>query len=66
MTEERKHAILFAATILAARKLNASGIKPWGIHVAITDAIDNANLILEKIDERWPAGPETTSSSLKE
>ena len=66
MTEERKHAALLAATILAARKLNESGIKQWGIHVAITQAIDKANLILEKIDERWPAGQETTSSSLKE
>jgi hypothetical protein len=29
MTEERKHGILFAATILAARKLNDVGITPW-------------------------------------
>jgi hypothetical protein len=54
MTEERKHAILFTATILAARKLNESGIKPWGIHVTIMDAIDKAKLILEEIDQRWP------------
>ena len=47
-----------AATILAARKLNESGIKPWGIHVAITDAIDKAEHILKKIDERWPTGSE--------
>ena len=55
MTEERKHAILFSATILGARKLKESGIKPWLIRVTITDAIDKAKLILEKIDERWPA-----------
>ena len=59
MTEERKHAILFAATILAARKLNDSGSTPWAIHCTITDAIEKANRILEKIEERWPsnAGP---------
>ena len=28
MDEQRKHAILFAATILAARKLNELGTKP--------------------------------------
>ncbi len=39
MDEQRKRAILFAATILAARKLNESGIKPWRIEVAISDAI---------------------------
>jgi hypothetical protein len=55
MTEERKHAILFAATILAARKLNDHGSAPWAIQVAITDAIEKANRILEKIDERWPS-----------
>ena len=54
MDEQRKYAILFAATILAARKLNESGIKPWAIHIAITDAISKAELILAKIDERWP------------
>jgi len=54
MNEQRKFAILFAATILAARKLNDPDIKSWGIQVAITDAIGKAQSILEKIDERWP------------
>ena len=54
MEEQRKYAILFAATILAARKLNDSGSTPWAMQVAITDAIEKANHILEKIDERWP------------
>lgn len=54
MDEQRKYAILFAATILAARKLNESGSTPWAIHVAITDAVEKASRILEKIDERWP------------
>ena len=55
MTEERKHAILFAATILAARKLNDSESKPWAIECAIHDAIQKAAHILEKIDAKWPA-----------
>ena len=54
MDEQRKYAILFAATILAARKLNESANTPWGIRAVITDAIDKARLILERIDERWP------------
>jgi hypothetical protein len=54
MDEQRKYAILFAATILAAGKLNDPEIKPWAREYAITDAIDKANHILEKIDERWP------------
>lgn len=57
MTEERKHAILFAATILAVRKLNETDIKPWGREVVISDAIEKANQILEKIDEKWPPAP---------
>jgi hypothetical protein len=62
MTEERKYAILFAATILAARKLSDVGITPWARECAITDAIEKASHILEKIDARWPAlekGPES-------
>jgi hypothetical protein len=54
MDEQRKYAILFAATILAARKLNDPETKPWGIECAIHDAIGKAERILEKIDERWP------------
>ncbi|HKW35859.1 MAG TPA: hypothetical protein VJN92_22830 [Candidatus Acidoferrum sp.] len=54
MTEERKHAILFAATILAARKLNEIGTKPCPAReCAISDAISNAELMLKRIDERW-------------
>jgi len=43
MTDERKHAILFAATILAARKLSDVEATPWSRECAITDAIENAN-----------------------
>jgi len=56
MEEQRKYAILFAATILAARrKLNDIGSTPWAIESAIHDAIGKAERILAKIDERWPS-----------
>jgi hypothetical protein len=55
MDEQRKYAILFAATILAARKLHEIGDKPCPAReCAIADAVENAKRILEKIDERWP------------
>ena len=55
MDEQRKYAILFAATILAARKLNEIGVKSCPAReCAIADAIINAELILKRIDERWP------------
>jgi hypothetical protein len=53
MDEQRKYAIPFAATALAARKLNDPETKPWGIECAISDAIGKAECILQKIDERW-------------
>ncbi len=62
MTEERKHAILFATTLLCARKIidlidtNASermGKKHW-LSVFENDAIDQVVQIMDKIDERWP------------
>ena len=57
MDEQRKYAILFAATILAARKLNEMGVKPRPAReCAIADAVENAKRNLEKIDERWPSG----------
>ena len=58
MSEERKFAILFAATLLAARKL--IDLDPYKPNMAkgffVDRAIDDAVFILEKIDERWPAG----------
>jgi hypothetical protein len=54
MDEQRKYAVLFAATILAARKLNEIGVKSCPAReCAISDAISNAHLILKRIDERW-------------
>jgi hypothetical protein len=57
MTEERKFAILFAATILAARKLiDMDPNKPNMAKGFFVDhAIDDAAFILERIDVRWPA-----------
>ncbi|HVS87498.1 MAG TPA: hypothetical protein VHF01_04665 [Candidatus Acidoferrum sp.] len=56
MTEERKFAILFAATILAARRLiDLDPNKPNMAKGYMVDrAIDDAAFILERIDERWP------------
>lgn len=56
MDEQRKYAVLFAATILAARKLNEIARKPCPAReCAIADASSNAEVILRRIDERWPA-----------
>ena len=55
MDEQRKYAILLAATILAARKLNEIGSKPCPAREwAISDAISKAEMILRRIEERWP------------
>ena len=54
MSEERKYAILLAATILAARKLHEIGNKPCPAReCAIAVAITKAEQILKRIDERW-------------
>ena len=66
MTEERKHAILLAATILCARKMIPMLEEDtpnmardfWTTHY-VSRAIDQAAQILEKIDERWPAEEKT-------
>ncbi len=56
MTEERKFAILFAATVLSARKLiDMDPEKPSMAKGFFVDrAIDDAVFILERIDGRWP------------
>jgi hypothetical protein len=56
VTEERKFAILFAATILAARKLiDMDPNKPnMAKQFYVDRAIDDAAFILGRIDERWP------------
>ena len=63
MTEERKRAILFAATLLSARKIievmDNDDPQNMGRKFRtdqFTDkAIEQAAAILKKIDERWPA-----------
>jgi len=66
VTEERKFAILFAATILAARRLmDMDPNKPNMAKGFFVDrAIDGAAFILERIDARWPTI--TNSFSAKE
>jgi hypothetical protein len=59
MTEERKHAILFAATLLCARKLieTMDSDKPnFAKQYLVDKAIDEAGFILERIDRKWPPG----------
>jgi hypothetical protein len=55
--DRRKFAILFAATILAARKLiDMDPNKPNMAKGFFMDrAIDDAVFILERIDRKWPA-----------
>jgi hypothetical protein len=58
MTEERKHAILFAATILSARKLIdcIDSDKPnFAKEYFVDKAINEAAFVLERIDKRWPS-----------
>jgi hypothetical protein len=57
MTEVRKHAILFAETLLCARKLieTIESDKPNMAKQYFVDrAIQEAEFILERVDKRWP------------
>jgi hypothetical protein len=56
MSEERKFAILFAATLLCARKLiERDRYKPnMAVQFAVDHAIEDAVFILERIDAKWP------------
>ncbi|MGB8473265.1 MAG: hypothetical protein WCE61_04160 [Candidatus Acidiferrum sp.] len=57
MTEERKHAILFAATLLSARKLidSIESDKPnFAKQYWVDKAINEATFVLERIDKKWP------------
>jgi len=61
MTEKRKYAVLFAATLLCARKLMELGDRPSPAKFAVVeDAISNAKFILDRIDKRWPNGNDLT------
>jgi hypothetical protein len=56
MTEERTFAILFAATILSARKLLDMDTDKRNMAKGyfVDRAIEDAAFILERIDARWP------------
>jgi len=57
MEEQRKHAILFAATLLCARKLieTIDSDKPNMAKQYFVDrAIQEAEFILARIEKRWP------------
>lgn len=57
MTEERKFAILFAATLSCVRKLaELDSDKPSPAKIyAINTAIEKAAFIMDRIDEKWPS-----------
>jgi hypothetical protein len=57
MTEERKHEILFAGTLLCARKMveTMESDKPnFAKQYWVDKAVDEAAFILERIERRWP------------
>jgi hypothetical protein len=57
MEEQRKHAILFASTLLCARKVmeTIESDKPnFAKQCWVDRAIQEAAFILERIDKRWP------------
>jgi len=57
MTEERKHAILFAATLLCARKLieTIDSDKPnFAEQYWVDKAVEKVAFILERIDRKFP------------
>ena len=56
MDEGRKRVLLIAAAILAARKAAQLEYRPSpALEAAIANAITTAELILRRIDSRWPA-----------
>ena len=66
MDEQRKHAILFAATLLCARKFLPlmETDHPDPSQEFLTEhfrwrAVEQAHRLLEIIDKRWPAGKES-------
>jgi hypothetical protein len=57
MTEERKYAILLAATLLSARRLIESiqSDRPDMARAYFVDrAVEEAAFVLERIDKKWP------------
>ena len=65
MDEQRKYAILFAATILAARKLHEVGVKPCPAReCAIADAVENAKCILQRLTNAGRTSGESSTCPL--
>jgi hypothetical protein len=57
MTEERKHAILFAATLLCARKMieTMESDKPnFAKQYFVDKGVDEAAFTMERTNKRWP------------
>ena len=61
MDEQRKHAILFAAVLLSARKLmpmmeeNRPNLpNDYWTEIYVKKATEQAAFILERIDKKWP------------
>jgi hypothetical protein len=62
MTEERKYAVLFAATLLCARKLieTMDSDRPnFAKQYFVDKAIDEAAFVLERIDKKFPPADKT-------
>ncbi len=65
MSEERKHAILFATTLLCARKLieTIESDKPnMAEQFFIDRAIQKVESVMQRIDHRWPEMGEPRSA----
>lgn len=57
MDEGRKRVLAIVAAILAARKLANLDPRPSpALNLAITDAVEKAERILQRIDTVWPGG----------
>ena len=55
MTQTREVVATYAKGAVASRvTYSTGGLQSSALHVAITDAIDKAKLLLGKIDEQWP------------
>jgi len=56
MEEQRKHAILFAATLLCApRMIDHMGKQDFAREYWVDEAVNAAALTLGRIDKKWPA-----------
>lgn len=55
MEEGRKRVLAIVAAILAARKIAALDPRPSpALNIAIAEAVEKAQRILQRIDSEWP------------